>query len=34
MPKGRGLDAVTPDEINAEIDAHRHEKESSGREAK
>jgi hypothetical protein len=33
-PNGRGLDALTPDEINAEIAAHRHEKESTGREAK
>jgi prevent-host-death family protein len=32
--KRRGLDAVTPDEINAEIAAHRREKESAGREAK
>ena len=32
--KRRGLDAMTPDEINAEIAAHRHEKESAGREAK
>jgi hypothetical protein len=30
----RGLDAMTPDEINAEIASHRHEKESAGREAK
>ena len=32
--KRRGLDVMTPDEINAEIAAHRHEKESAGREAK
>jgi prevent-host-death family protein len=32
--KRRGLDAMTPDEINAEIAAHHHEKESNGREAK
>ena len=32
--KRRGLDAMTLDEINAEIAAHRHEKESAGREAK
>jgi prevent-host-death family protein len=24
--KRRGLDALTPDDVNAEIDAHRHEK--------
>jgi hypothetical protein len=30
----RGLDAMTPDEINAEIASHRHEKESAGRESK
>jgi len=30
----RGLDAATPDEINAEIDAHRPERESAGREVK
>jgi hypothetical protein len=32
--KRRGLDALAPDEINAQIAAHRHEKESAGREAK
>jgi hypothetical protein len=32
--KRRGLDALTPEEINAEIAAHRHEKESAGHEAK
>jgi prevent-host-death family protein len=32
--KRRGLDAMTPDEINAEIAAYRQEKESAGREAK
>jgi prevent-host-death family protein len=32
--KRRGLDAVTADEINAEIAAQRREKESAGREAK
>ena len=32
--KRRGLDALTPEDINAEIDAHRREKEpASGREA-
>jgi prevent-host-death family protein len=32
--KRRGLDALTPDEINVEIAAHRREKKSAGREAK
>jgi prevent-host-death family protein len=32
--KRRGLDALTPDDIDAEIAAHRREREAAGREAR
>ncbi len=32
--KRRGLEALTPDDVNAEIAAHRRETDAAGREAK